>query len=193
MEKDLPFEVPCIVNGKPVGGFLQFYPLTVLTTDLFRHSLLRSSLAEPLNNQFRLITQETFVTTTRLTRRLSAMPLTVALLQRKSGRPSLGTIGRPFSLKPRSWLAESIGTGSWPLQCSDRVRMLGKLKLMRQQRSSSFSQSPAKHLSNLCPLAFRLLPFRSEICGGTLFTTTAKELTRDLEVSHRGFFISVYP
>ena len=44
---------------------------------------------------------------------------------------------------------------------------------------------PVMHFPNLHPLAFRLLPFRSEIRGRTLFTTAAKELTRSLEVSHR--------
>ena len=35
MQKDLPFEVPCIVNGKPVSSLCQF-SLPLLTTELFR-------------------------------------------------------------------------------------------------------------------------------------------------------------
>lgn len=34
MEKDSPFEVPCIVNGKPVGGSFQLALSLLLTTDL---------------------------------------------------------------------------------------------------------------------------------------------------------------
>ena len=107
------------------------FPLTVVNYGLVP---IRSSPAGLLNNQFRLITRDTSVITMRRTRRLSAMLLTVPLLQRRSGRPSPGTIERLFSLKLQSWLAESIGTGSWPLQCSDRERTPGKLRSMPPQR-----------------------------------------------------------
>ena len=148
----MPFEVPCVVNGKPVGGFFRFALALLPTMGLFRYSPLRSSPARSSINQSLLITRDASVTTMRLTRKLSAMLSTVPLLRRKSGRLSLGTIGRLFSSKPRIWLAGSIGTSSWPLQCSDRVRMLGRLKSMRLRRSGSSLESRRHTPAN--PLSF---------------------------------------
>ena len=50
----------------------------------------------------------------------------------------------------------------------------------------SVLQFPAVRLLNLCPPALRLLPFRGEIRGGTLFATATKKFTRSLEVSLYG-------
>ena len=85
MEKELPFEVPCIVNGKPVRTLSHsIYP---------SYAAHRSRQASSRSSRFPLTTPSTSARTTKRTRRLSLLPSMVLSLPRRNGSHCPGATG----------------------------------------------------------------------------------------------------
>ena len=98
MEKELPFEVPCIVNGKEV----RFVIPALLPPVSERSSSLRSGLASSRSSLCPRTMRNTSARTTKRTRRRSPLLSMAHSPRRQNGKPSPGTIVPPSSSRRRT-------------------------------------------------------------------------------------------